>query len=110
VPVSHDELPSTPTDCDVAALHRLKYSKHAASLPNNFVALGDAAVRLNPVNGQGMAKAAVEVIALDGALRRVRAGRGALPAKFAAKYFAHAAAITDRAWYVASARALVAIS
>jgi 2-polyprenyl-6-methoxyphenol hydroxylase-like FAD-dependent oxidoreductase len=96
-------------DCAAAALHRLKYSKQAASMPNNFVALGDAVIRLNPVNGQGMAKAAVEVIALDGALRRVRAGRGALPAKFAAKYFAHTAAITNRAWYVAPAHELATL-
>jgi 2-polyprenyl-6-methoxyphenol hydroxylase-like FAD-dependent oxidoreductase len=77
----------------------MKYSKHASSLPSNFVALGDAIVRLNPVNGQGMAKAAVEAIALDGALRGLRAGRGALPVNFAAKYFARSAAITDHAWY-----------
>jgi hypothetical protein len=45
---------------------------------------------LNPVNGQGMAKVAVEVIMLDGALpplRRLRGGRGVLPVNFAAKYF-----------------------
>jgi 2-polyprenyl-6-methoxyphenol hydroxylase-like FAD-dependent oxidoreductase len=87
----------------------MRYSKHAASLPSNFVALGDAIVRLNPVSGQGMAKAAVEVIALDGALRRLRGGRGALPVNFAARYFTRAAAITDRAWYAAPAPALVAV-
>jgi hypothetical protein len=59
-------------------------------LPGNIVALGDAIVRSNPVNGQGIAKVTVEVIVLDRALpplRRLRGGRGVLPVNFAAKYF-----------------------
>jgi hypothetical protein len=78
-------------------------SQHAASLlPGNFVALGDAIVRLNPVNGQGMAKVAVEVIVLDRALpplRRLRGGRGVLRVNFARRSTSRAAAITNRAWY-----------
>jgi hypothetical protein len=52
-------------------MHYVKYHEHVAVLPNNFVALGDAHLRLNPVFGQGMAKTAVEVTILDSVLRRI---------------------------------------
>jgi hypothetical protein len=41
-------------------------------MPANFVALGDAAMRVNPIFGQGCGKAAVDVTTLDGILRGLR--------------------------------------
>lgn len=52
------------------------------SLPANFAVLGDAIMRLNPVFGQGCAKAMVDAVSLDGALREVSATSG-VPANFA---------------------------
>jgi hypothetical protein len=80
-------------------MHRVKYAQQPASLPSNFVAVGDALLRLNPVNGQGLAKSALEAIALDGRLRHARANCSVLPTDFGAKYFARVAQITDGTWY-----------
>jgi 2-polyprenyl-6-methoxyphenol hydroxylase-like FAD-dependent oxidoreductase len=50
-------------------MHWVKYHEHTMSLPSNFVASGDALQRLNPIAGQGMAKAMVEATTLDAVLR-----------------------------------------
>jgi hypothetical protein len=54
-------------------MHWIKYHEHASVLPVNFVALGDALLKMNPVFGQGMAKTMVEAITLDAVLRSVSA-------------------------------------
>ncbi|KAG8855717.1 hypothetical protein FRB96_006761 [Tulasnella sp. 330] len=41
------------------------------TLPNNWVAVGDAVMRLNPVYGQGCSKANVDAITLDAVLRAI---------------------------------------
>ncbi|KAG9047419.1 hypothetical protein FS837_002275 [Tulasnella sp. UAMH 9824] len=43
----------------------------AKSLPPNFVAIGDAIMKLNPVYGQGVTKACIDVTTLDAVLRRI---------------------------------------
>jgi hypothetical protein len=73
-------------------MHWVKYHEHAATLPENYVALGDAWMRLNPVFGQGMAKAVVEATTLDGVLR------GAAGPAVGRAFFARAAARTGGVW------------
>jgi 2-polyprenyl-6-methoxyphenol hydroxylase-like FAD-dependent oxidoreductase len=80
------------TDEGTAAMHWVKYHEHADTLPANYVVLGDAWMRMNPVFGQGMAKALVEATTLDGVLRAA-----AGPAVGRA-FFARAAARTGGAW------------
>ncbi|KAG9047420.1 hypothetical protein FS837_002276 [Tulasnella sp. UAMH 9824] len=43
----------------------------AKNLPPNFVAIGDAIMKLNPVYGQGITKACIDVTTLDAVLRRI---------------------------------------
>jgi hypothetical protein len=55
-------------------LYNLRYDQcEKGALPVNFVALGDAAMRVNPIFGQGIGKAAIDVATLDGVLRRIGA-------------------------------------
>ncbi|KAG8913450.1 hypothetical protein FRC01_004544 [Tulasnella sp. 417] len=43
----------------------------AKDLPPNFVAIGDAIMKLNPIYGQGIAKASIDITTLDAILRRI---------------------------------------
>ncbi|KAG8913742.1 hypothetical protein FRC01_004408, partial [Tulasnella sp. 417] len=43
----------------------------AKDLPPNFVAIGDATMKLNPIYGQGIAKACIDITTLDAVLRRI---------------------------------------
>lgn len=52
----------------VTGMHHYRFDK-APALPNNYAILGDALIRLNPVFGQGCAKAGQDVTTLDAALR-----------------------------------------
>ncbi|KZW01414.1 hypothetical protein EXIGLDRAFT_78086 [Exidia glandulosa HHB12029] len=49
---------------------RVRYESSDAQVPGNFVALGDACMRLNPRLGEGCTKAALCALTLDGVLRR----------------------------------------
>jgi hypothetical protein len=78
----------------------LRYDQCAATkgaLPANFVALGDASMRLDPVFAQGCGKAVIDVATLDGLLRRVDGFKaGAVPDSFASEFFKKHAARTRR--------------
>jgi 2-polyprenyl-6-methoxyphenol hydroxylase-like FAD-dependent oxidoreductase len=51
-------------------LHHLRYDQCAQdAMPANFVVLGDAMMRVNPIFGQGCGKAAIDAATLDGVLR-----------------------------------------
>jgi 2-polyprenyl-6-methoxyphenol hydroxylase-like FAD-dependent oxidoreductase len=63
-------------------MHWIKYHEHARTLPTNFVALGDAWMRLNPVWGQGCTLALMGATTLDGVLRAA-SGLAVGPAFFA---------------------------
>ncbi|KAG8899367.1 hypothetical protein FRC00_001523 [Tulasnella sp. 408] len=43
----------------------------AKNLPPNFVAVGDAVMKLNPIYGQGITKACIDVTTLDAIFRRI---------------------------------------
>ncbi|KAJ7743833.1 hypothetical protein B0H16DRAFT_1727555 [Mycena metata] len=68
----------------------------AHDLPSNFIAIGDATLQLNPIHGQGFAKAMLNGIALDALLRSLDAT--SLPRDFSAKLFQKNAAYTGGLW------------
>lgn len=51
-----------------APMTLVKYHENV-DLPSNFIALGDAWMRLNSINGQGLAKTGLEATTLDATLR-----------------------------------------
>ncbi|KAG9029738.1 hypothetical protein FRB95_004940 [Tulasnella sp. JGI-2019a] len=59
----------------------------AKRLPSNWVAVGDAVMRLNPVYGQGCTKAMIDVTSLDNILRTVPSQRKILPKDFSKRFF-----------------------
>lgn len=91
---------------------RVFYERVARVLPSNFVALGDATMRLNPRFGsvlllirsrtssqrgsEGITKSAVGAATLDGALRSVAAGP--LDKTFGRTFFARLAKRTQGLW------------
>ncbi|KAJ7785634.1 hypothetical protein B0H16DRAFT_1400210 [Mycena metata] len=68
----------------------------ARNLPSNFVAIGDATLQLNPLHGQGFAKAMLNGIALDALLRSLNTT--SLPRDFSAKFFKKNAVYTKGLW------------
>ncbi|KIJ34442.1 hypothetical protein M422DRAFT_263396 [Sphaerobolus stellatus SS14] len=69
----------TYTLLDILERHNIPFSKYgvrtphpvyiryaqAKDLPQNFIAIGDAAMQFNPIKGQGVAKATTEVVTLN---------------------------------------------
>jgi hypothetical protein len=50
-------------------MHWVRYDRHTSMIPINFIALGDARMRMNPITGQGMGRVMVEAATLDSVLR-----------------------------------------
>lgn len=69
------------------------------TLPTNWVAVGDAVMKLNPVYGQGCSKANLDVITLDGVLRATPAS-GFGSANVSGTFFKSEAPRVAGAWYV----------
>jgi hypothetical protein len=78
-------------------MHWVKYHQHASVLPVNFIALGDALMKMNPVFGQGMAKTMVEAITLDAVLRSASPSSSSRSA-IGPIFFKKVAARTSRTW------------
>ncbi|KAJ7670770.1 hypothetical protein DFH06DRAFT_1320689 [Mycena polygramma] len=70
----------------------------AGVLPSNFVAVGDATSQLNPVHGQGFAKAILNGITLNSLLHSVKQGSPSLPRAFSARYFKTGAPALEALW------------
>ncbi|KAL5511076.1 hypothetical protein ACEPAH_4291 [Sanghuangporus vaninii] len=65
----------------------IRYER-APYIPSNFVAVGDAVMRVNPTYGQGCSKAAIGAITLDSLLRRPSMLRSTtIPQGFGRKFF-----------------------
>ncbi|EJD46786.1 hypothetical protein AURDEDRAFT_164239 [Auricularia subglabra TFB-10046 SS5] len=56
-------------EAHITSCSRIHYERAGDILPHNFVAVGDAVMRLNPLYGEGVNKVAVGVATLDGVLR-----------------------------------------
>ncbi|KAG8986886.1 hypothetical protein FRB93_005033 [Tulasnella sp. JGI-2019a] len=67
------------------------------TLPDNWVAVGDAFFKLNPVYGQGCTKAVMDAITLDGLLRRLPSN-SVIPSDFSGRFFHKAIARTGGMW------------
>ncbi|KAG8881073.1 hypothetical protein FRB97_000192 [Tulasnella sp. 331] len=69
-----DELSPSSTYVKPGPLSWIRYQDvdgKNGTLPNNWVAIGDAVMKLNPVYGQGCSKANVDAITLDAVLRAI---------------------------------------
>jgi hypothetical protein len=64
--------------------YKFEYAK-SGTYPDNFVAVGDARMRVNPTYGQGCGKASSDAVLLDSLLRCVQGNR--IPAGFSKQYF-----------------------
>ncbi|KIJ23542.1 hypothetical protein M422DRAFT_275857 [Sphaerobolus stellatus SS14] len=62
----------------------VQYAK-AQKLPSNFVGIGDAVMQFNPIKGQGIAKASVEVITLNTLLSQCKSTK--IPQDFGKSFF-----------------------
>ena len=83
VPTIYDAIrdaePLSPIRTHRATENRLRLFERSGSLPDNFIALGDAVCAFNPVYGQGMTIAALGALTLEQTLsdkQRLRSGVG----------------------------------
>ncbi|KAJ7051157.1 hypothetical protein C8F01DRAFT_1263183 [Mycena amicta] len=67
------------------------------TLPSNFVSIGDAFLFLNPVHGQGFAKAMLNGITLNALLHSIPQSSG-LPSNFSTRYFNDSADPMNALW------------
>ncbi|KAJ7836382.1 hypothetical protein B0H14DRAFT_2589753 [Mycena olivaceomarginata] len=72
----------------------------AGHLPSNFIALGDASLKLNPIHGQvqGIAKAMMNGMGLNHLLHTVKSASAGIPADFSARYFRGSADAMNGLW------------
>jgi hypothetical protein len=68
-------------------MHHIRYDLMKA-LPDNFAAHGNALINLNPIFGQGCAKAAMDATTLDAFLRASPTSRGIVPSGFSKRMIA----------------------
>ncbi|KAG8997405.1 hypothetical protein FRB94_007682 [Tulasnella sp. JGI-2019a] len=59
-------------DAPVGLLNWVKYhAAERATIPKNFIAVGDAVMKVNPLGAHGCSKAMYDAVTLDGCLRKV---------------------------------------
>ncbi|KIJ23616.1 hypothetical protein M422DRAFT_275764 [Sphaerobolus stellatus SS14] len=89
-----------PIKIDTMRLPPCLYINYAAGkiLPSNFVVIGDAIHKANPIKSQGVGKAAVHAATLGGILSRCTGPR--LPADFATSFFKLQEKRTGNMWSV----------
>ncbi|KAG8883403.1 hypothetical protein FRB97_006685 [Tulasnella sp. 331] len=76
----------------------IKYHEaQKGTLPSNWVAVGDATIKLNPIYGQGCTKAMIDAVTLDSLLRLVPAQQD-LPLDFSDKFFRKVVPRTRGMW------------
>jgi 2-polyprenyl-6-methoxyphenol hydroxylase-like FAD-dependent oxidoreductase len=90
--ILEEAFPEASTDllireCKVPTMHHVRYDL-VKTLPNNFVAHGDALINLNPIFGQGCTKAAMDATTLDAFLRASPTSLGMVPSGFSKRMIA----------------------
>ncbi|KAJ7114889.1 hypothetical protein C8R44DRAFT_795017 [Mycena epipterygia] len=86
-------------DIKIPTLSYIQYhSLPAGGLPSNFVAIGDANLKLNPIHGQGFAKILLNGLALNTLLNAIDSRVRELPRDFSVRYFKNNAANTQGLW------------
>lgn len=79
-----------------------RHYERLPALPRNWLAVGDAICSFNPVYGQGMSVAALQVQALQTLLQARAAAPSPALQGMVAEYFQHASQIIDGAWSLAA--------
>ncbi|KAJ7051156.1 hypothetical protein C8F01DRAFT_1377091 [Mycena amicta] len=82
----------------LAPLQYIRYHSITDEIPSNFIALGDAGLFLNPIHGQGFAKAMMNGITLNSLLHSLPIVTTALPPNFSTRYFKMSASCTEGLW------------
>ncbi|KAG9029093.1 hypothetical protein FRB95_005742 [Tulasnella sp. JGI-2019a] len=86
------------TEVPAGKMSYIKYHQAPkGTLPDNWVAVGDASLKLNPVYGQGCTKSMMDAITLDSLLRHLPSKR-AIPVGFSGGFFRKANARTEGMW------------
>ncbi|KZS95628.1 hypothetical protein SISNIDRAFT_483852 [Sistotremastrum niveocremeum HHB9708] len=91
-------------DAKCAPFSFVKYHEVSEQLPNNFIAIGDSVMTLNPVRGQGCTKAMIGAVTLNGILQdcqhisRAQASGEVLPEDFGSKFWASQHKRTSSFW------------
>jgi len=83
-----------------------RHYEQISSFPPGFLVLGDAICSFNPIYGQGMSAAALQVHALQQTLRECRAGAGTLDG-LASAFFPRAAQVIATPWTLAASLDLI---
>jgi len=83
-----------------------RHYEQVPSFPPGFLVLGDAICSFNPIYGQGMSAAALQVHALQQTLRECRAGAGTLDG-LASAFFPRAAQVIATPWTLAASLDLI---
>ena len=73
------------------------YVVRETKTPDNLLIVGDSRSQVNPLRGQGMSKASVDAVTLDGILRRVQSSH--LPADFSQTFYNEACPRVDHLWH-----------
>ena len=104
-PVLHDYIKDAERVADIVgyrfATSIQRHYERLASFPPGFLVLGDAICSFNPIYGQGMSSAALQVEALQQVLRERSAGSGELDG-LAAAFFPRAAQVIATPWTLAA--------
>ncbi|KAF7344347.1 hypothetical protein MSAN_01915700 [Mycena sanguinolenta] len=76
------------------------HSLSTGDLPSNFIAMGDASLRLNPIHGHGFSKAIINGMALNSLLHAVTSNSSVtcLPREFSARYFKNSCHTMNALW------------
>jgi 2-polyprenyl-6-methoxyphenol hydroxylase-like FAD-dependent oxidoreductase len=69
-----------------------------AAPPAGYAMLGDTIASFNPIYGQGMSSAALQAMALAGALDGAAGGSGPCDRAFVKQFYKHAAKVVNNPW------------
>ncbi|EJD44965.1 hypothetical protein AURDEDRAFT_151981 [Auricularia subglabra TFB-10046 SS5] len=90
-PVEHI---GTVYEARMTACYKVHYERAVDLVPRNFVAIGDASMRVNPRFGQGVTKSAIGAITIDHVLRRLAPSKS----DFSRVFFKRMNALTGTVW------------
>ncbi|KAG8926052.1 hypothetical protein FRC02_009254 [Tulasnella sp. 418] len=91
-----DEVNPRWNDANVGPLYWVQYHKALDVVPSNFIAVGDASMKLNPIFGQGCFKALSDAATLDALLRKTPGST--VPTSFSSSFFKKQKARIETMW------------
>ncbi|KAF8221557.1 hypothetical protein L208DRAFT_1327277 [Tricholoma matsutake] len=90
------EASATITNVNLSSLSYIKYHQ-ARNLPDNYIAIGDSILRVNPIYGHGCSKAIMGAVTLNTVLKSTDS-QNYLPVDFSKRFFDAQAAKIDPIW------------